>query len=74
VGPRYLDEENTARVGGYATVEATAGYHLGRYAATLEGTNLGNQRPPVSASEFGTNSFYLLPARALWLRLAYEWH
>jgi iron complex outermembrane recepter protein len=73
VGPRYLDEENGARVGGYATFDATVGYRLGRYAATLEGTNLGNRRPPVSASEFGSESFYLLPARTLWLRLAREW-
>ena len=73
VGPRYLDEENMARVGGYATVDATLGYRFGRYAATLEGANLGNQRPPVSASEFGSESFYVLPARTLWLRLACVW-
>ena len=40
-----------------------------RWRLTLEGTNLTDQRPPVSASEFGSESFYLLPARALWLRV-----
>jgi outer membrane receptor protein involved in Fe transport len=72
VGRRYLDEENTAPVSGYATIAATLGYRIGPYLVTLEGTNLTNQRPPVSASEFGSQSFYLLNARMLWLRLGYS--
>lgn len=72
VGRRYLDEENVAPVGGYSRVDATLGYRFGHYELALEGTNLTNQRPPVSASEFGSESFYLLNARALWLRLAYR--
>jgi iron complex outermembrane receptor protein len=71
IGQRYLDEENTAPVGGYATLAATAGYRIDRFLVSLEGTNLTNQRPPVSASEFGSQSFYLLNARMLWLRLGY---
>jgi len=71
VGRRYLDEENTAPVGGYATLAATLGYRFGRYSVALEGTNLTNQRPPVTSSEFGSQSFYLLNARTLWLRLGY---
>jgi outer membrane receptor protein involved in Fe transport len=71
VGRRYLDEENTAPVSGYATLAATLGYHIARYQIAVEGTNLTNQRPPVSASEFGSQSFYLLNARMLWLRLGY---
>jgi len=71
VGRRYLDEENTAPVDGYTTLAATAGYRFGRYLVSLEGTNLTNQRPPVSASEFGSESFYLLNARMIWLRLGY---
>jgi outer membrane receptor protein involved in Fe transport len=55
VGRRYLDEENTAPVSGYATLAATLGYRFGRYLVSAEGTNLTNQRPPVSASEFGTH-------------------
>jgi iron complex outermembrane recepter protein len=72
VGRRYLDEENIAPVGGYTRVDATVGYRFGHYELALEGTNLTNQRPPVSASEFGSESFYLLNARTLWLRLAYH--
>jgi len=72
VGRRYLDEENTAPVGGYTRVDATLGYRFGHCEIALEGTNLTNQRPPVSASEFGSESFYLLNARALWLRLTYR--
>lgn len=69
VGRRYLDEQNIASVGGYAVLAATLGYKFDRWSATLEGTNLTNQRPPVSASEFGTSSFYLLPARVVWVKL-----
>ena len=72
VGRRYLDEENIAPVGGYTRLDATLGYRFGHYEVTLEGINLTNQRPPVSASEFGSESFYLLNARMLWLRLAYH--
>jgi iron complex outermembrane recepter protein len=72
VGRRYLDEENMAPVGGYTRLDATFGYRLGHYELALEGTNLTNQRPPVSASEFGSESFYLLNARMLWLRLTYR--
>ena len=72
IGRRFLDEENTAPVGGYATLDATLGDRFGRYRVALEGTNLSNARPPVSASEFGSGSFYLLPARTLWLRIGYD--
>ncbi len=73
VGRRFLDEENTAPVGGYTTLDANVGYRLGRYQLTLEGSNLTNQRPPVTSSEFGSQSFYLLPARMIWIRLSYRW-
>ena len=72
VGRRYLDEQNVAPVGGYTKVDATLGYAIGRYQLSLEGTNLTNRRPPVSASEFGSESFYLLHARSLWVRCAYR--
>lgn len=74
VGRRYLDEENAAPVGGYTRLDATLGYATGHYQLSLEGTNLTSQRPPVSASEFGSDSFYRLNARALWVRLAYRQH
>jgi iron complex outermembrane receptor protein len=74
VGRRFLDEENTAPVGGYTALDATLEYRVRKYRVTLEGTNLINRRPPVSASEFGSESFYLLPARMLWIRVGYGWH
>jgi hypothetical protein len=74
VGRRYLDEENTALVGGYTAIDANLGYSWGSFRVILEGTNLTNQRPPVTSSEFGSESFYLLPARMLWIRLGYAWH
>ena len=72
VGRRFLDEENVAPVGGYAKLDATLGYRFAHYEIALEGTNLTDQRPPVTSSEFGSESFYLLNARTLWLRLAYR--
>ena len=68
-GHRWLNEENTAPASGYVTFDATLGYRLGKYELTLEGTNLTDQRPAVSASEFGSQSFYLLSARTLWVKL-----
>ncbi|MBS0395609.1 MAG: TonB-dependent receptor, partial [Proteobacteria bacterium] len=73
VGPRYLDEQNTAPVGGYATLDASLSYAWQRMRVSLEGTNLTDRRPPVTASEFGSQSIYLLPARMAWLRLGYCW-
>jgi iron complex outermembrane receptor protein len=71
IGRRYLDEENTAPVGAYATLDSTVGYRFDRYAVSLEGTNLGDRRPPVTSSEFGSESFYLLNGRTAWLKLSY---
>ncbi|HYL00433.1 MAG TPA: TonB-dependent receptor [Steroidobacteraceae bacterium] len=71
-GRRYLDEENTAPAGGYTRLDATLAYRFGRCELALAGTNLTNRRPPVSASEFGSQAFYLLNARTLWLRLTYH--
>ena len=73
VGHQFLDEQNIAPVGGYTTLAANLGYHFGRYRVLLEGNNLTNQRQPVSASEFGSESFYLLNARTLWLRVTCCW-
>jgi len=54
-------------------LDANLGYRFGRCQLVLEGSNLNNQRPPVTSSEFGSQSFYLLPARMLWIRLNYKW-
>ena len=73
VGRRFLDPRNAAVVGGYSTFDANLGYGFGRIRVTLEGSNLSNQRPPVTSSEFGSQSFYLLPARMTWIRIRYSW-
>ena len=74
VGQRFLDEENTAPAGGFMTLGAQLGYAWGRYKLSIDGTNLTDHRPPVTASEFGSQSFYLLPARMLWVKMGYHWH
>lgn len=71
VGRRYLDELNGAVAGGYTKLDATLSYRFGRCRLGVEASNVTNRRPPVTASEFGSESFYLLPARTLWLRIAY---
>lgn len=73
VGRRFLDEQNTAPVGSFTTLHAQLGYAWGRYRVTLDGDNLTNRRPPVTASEFGSESYYLLPARMLWVKVGYHW-
>jgi iron complex outermembrane recepter protein len=74
IGRRFLDEENIAPVGGYTTFDTTLEYRVHRFRIALAGTNLSNRRVPVSASEFGSESFYILPARMLWIRAGYTWH
>jgi outer membrane receptor protein involved in Fe transport len=69
VGRRFLDEENEAPASAYITLAATAGYRFGRYDLVVSGSNLTNRRPPVTQSEFGDSSYYLLPARTVWLKL-----
>ncbi|HEX3944546.1 MAG TPA: TonB-dependent receptor [Rhizomicrobium sp.] len=69
VGRRFLDEENEAPTATYTTLDITAGYRFDRYDIAVAGTNLTNERPPVTQSEFGSSSYYLLPARTLWLQL-----
>ena len=69
VGPRFMDLANTARSGAYATVDASLGYRWGRYSLTASATNLGDRRPPVTASEFGDQSFYRLTGRKVFVDL-----
>jgi iron complex outermembrane recepter protein len=68
-GRSFLDEENEAMTPSYTTLDVTAGYRFNRYDIAVAATNLTNERPPVTQSEFGSSSYYLLPARALWLQL-----
>ena len=70
VGSRYLDLANQAPIGGYETIAATAGFRFDRYDVQLSGTNLSDQRPPVTESEFGDSSYYLLPGRTVLLTVS----
>ena len=69
IGYRFLDLANTAPTAAYTTVDASIGYRFGRYNISLNGYNLTNQRPPVTQSEFGDLSYYLLPARTIFVNL-----
>lgn len=67
VGARYLDIANMAATPAYTTLNLNIGYRWPRYHVSLEATNLTDRRPPVSASEFGDQSYYLLPSRIVFL-------
>jgi outer membrane receptor protein involved in Fe transport len=69
VDQRWLDVANTARARAYTTLDGGVGYRWGRYSLAVNGYNLTNERQPVTASEFGDGSFYLTPARKLFLDL-----
>ena len=71
-GRRYLDEENIAVVGGYTAIDANLAYSWDKYRISLDGTNLSNQRPPVTSSEFGSESFYLLNGRTIFVHFRYS--
>jgi len=72
VGRRYLDLANAAPAGAYLTVDATIGYRRGPWSVSLAATNLADRRPPVTQSEFGDSSYYLLPGRRLLTTLAVD--
>ncbi len=69
VGSRFLDEENSALAGPYTTWGAGLGYRIGHADIRLDGWNLSDQRPPVSASELGDGQYYVLPARRVEMTL-----
>jgi iron complex outermembrane recepter protein len=68
VGPRFLDIANTAHASGYSTVDFSAGYRWMSNDLRLIVENMSDKRPPVSASEFGDGSYYLLPGRRISVR------
>jgi iron complex outermembrane receptor protein len=72
VGARVLDEQNEILAPGYTTFSAGIGYRSGPWELRLDGFNLNDTRPPVSASELGDGQYYLLPARAFRLGLGYR--
>ncbi len=69
IGRRWLDLANSARAKAYATLDAGVGWRFGRYSLSVDATNLSDERQPVTASEFGDQSFYLSPARRVFVNL-----
>ncbi len=74
IGRRFLDRLNAIPVGGYETVDASLGYRFDHYTFSLTARNLTDKRVPVSGSEFGDESFYLLPARQIDAAFAVRLH
>ena len=69
VGDRYLAEGNVAPVSAYATVDANIGWRFNRFRVSLNAYNLSDVRAPVTASEFGSQSYYLMSPRSVFLTL-----
>ncbi|MFN2473237.1 MAG: TonB-dependent receptor [Sphingomicrobium sp.] len=66
VGPRFLDKENEARAGAYATIDARIGWRFGSgLGLYVRGENLTDRRDPISESELGDAQFYRLPSRRI---------
>jgi iron complex outermembrane receptor protein len=71
VGERYMNKRNTALARDYTALSAGTGYRFDRFELRLDGTNLTDERDPVSESELGEAQFYRLPGR--FYRLALVW-
>jgi outer membrane receptor protein involved in Fe transport len=74
VGSRFLDKENTALAGGYATLDAGVGYRRDRWEVRLDGRNLTDRRDPVAASELGEGQYYRLPGRSVQASFRYDFN
>jgi iron complex outermembrane recepter protein len=74
VGSRYLDKSNTALAPHYVTVDAGVGYHFDRWTVRLDGTNITDRRDPVTESELGEGSFYLLQGATVLLSARMSFH
>jgi outer membrane receptor protein involved in Fe transport len=64
-GDRYLNKRNTALAARFVTLDAGAGYRVGRFEVRADARNLTNRRDPVSESELGDAQYYRMPARVL---------
>jgi outer membrane receptor protein involved in Fe transport len=79
VGNRMLNKNNTVEAGGYTTLDASLGYHFGKYRLQLNGYNLIDRRDPVSESELQmsvtvtrTSGYYRLPSRSIGLSVSLD--
>jgi iron complex outermembrane recepter protein len=62
-GSRYLDKQNTALAGGFASIGLNISYRTPRWELRADASNLSDHRDPVSESELGDSQYYLLPSR-----------
>ena len=62
-GSRFLDQENLALAGGFATLGAGVGYRTETWELRVDGRNLNDRRDPISVSELGEGQAYLMPSR-----------
>ncbi len=67
VGAVFLNQRNTAPIGGYATFAASLGWRETRWDLRLSGQNLTDRRKPVAESELGDAQYYILPGRQVTL-------
>jgi hypothetical protein len=72
VSSRFLNKSNSVAVGGYATLDASIGCKVGRFAVRFGGYNLSDRHDAVSESDLheavtvtGTAGYYRLPGRTL---------
>lgn len=69
VGARYLDKENTALAGDYATVDGRIGWRAYAWGLFVDVDNLTDARDPVVESELGDQQFYRLTGRRVLLTI-----
>ena len=65
VGQRFLDRENTASAGAYATLDAGINYRFAAWELRMDAHNISNRRDAVAVSELGEGQVYRLPGRTL---------
>jgi iron complex outermembrane receptor protein len=63
-GRRFYDPENTAVAPSYSTWSGGVGYRVGAWEARVDGWNLNDTRPAISASELGDGQFYRMAGRS----------
>ncbi len=68
-GARYLDKQNTALAGAYATVDGRIGWRSRSWGMFVDVDNLTDARDPVIASELGDQQIYRLTGRRVLLTI-----
>ncbi len=63
-GDRFLNKRNTALTPSFPLWNAGVGYRFGKSEVRLDGSNLSNERDPVTESELGDAQYYRQPARS----------